>query len=53
MKKKLVANKLHIHPETLRYRLNKIEDLTGYSLHSSEGIFALQIGIKLYRMIKD
>jgi purine catabolism regulator len=53
MKKKLVADKLHIHPETLRYRLNKIEDLTGYSLHSSEGIFALQIGIKLYQITKN
>ncbi|OAA92123.1 PucR family transcriptional regulator [Clostridium ljungdahlii] len=51
MNKKVVSKELHIHPETLRYRLSKIEDLTGYSLHNSEGIFALQMGIKLYKMI--
>jgi purine catabolism regulator len=51
-KKTVVANKLFIHVETLRYRLNRIGEITGYSLDNSEGIFALQMGIKLKRLIK-
>lgn len=52
LKKTTVANKLFIHVETLRYRLNRIEEITGYSLNNSEGLFALQMGIKLKRLIK-
>ena len=51
-KKILVAEKLYIHVETLRYRLNRIEDITGYSLDDSEGMFALQMGLKLKKLIK-
>ena len=51
-KKTIVSNKLFIHVETLRYRLNRIEEITGYSLDNSEGLFALQMGIKLKRLIK-
>ncbi len=52
LKKTVVAKKLFIHVETLRYRLNRIEEITGYSLDESEGIFALQMGLKLKRLIK-
>lgn len=52
LKKNLVAEKLFIHVETLRYRLNKIEEITGYSLNDSEGLFALQMGIKLRSLLK-
>lgn len=52
LKKTVVAKKLFIHVETLRYRLNRIEEITGYSLDDSEGIFALQMGLKLKRLIK-
>lgn len=51
MNKKEVAEKMHIHIETLRYRLNKIESITGYSLGTSEGIFILQMNFKLHKMI--
>lgn len=51
-KKTVVASKLFIHVETLRYRLNRIEEITGYSLDTSEGIFALQMGLKLKKLIK-
>ncbi len=50
-KKTVVANKLFIHVETLRYRLNRIEEITGYSLDDSEGIFALQMGLKLKKLM--
>lgn len=52
LKKTLTSEKLFIHVETLRYRINRIEEITGYSLDDSEGLFALQIGIKLKRLIK-
>ena len=51
-KKSLVADKLYIHVETLRYRLNRIEEITGYSPDDSEGLFALQMGLKLKKLIK-
>lgn len=48
MNKKDTANSLFIHVETLRYRLNKIEQLTGCTLDTSEGLLILQLGIKLH-----
>lgn len=51
-KKTLVANKLFIHVETLRYRLNRIEEITGYSVEETEGLFALQMGLKIRRLLK-
>lgn len=45
MNKKYTSDKLFIHAETLRYRLNKIKEITGYSLNTSEGIFMLYMGI--------
>ncbi len=49
---KVAASKLFIHVETLRYRLSRIEEITGYSTNDAEGIFALQMGIKLKKLIK-
>lgn len=51
-KRTLVADKLFIHVETLRYRLNRIEEITGYSVEDPEGLFALQMGLKIKRLIK-
>lgn len=48
MNKKSTAERLYIHGETLRYRLNKTEKITGYYLNTSEGIFALQMSLKLW-----
>jgi purine catabolism regulator len=48
---KLTASKLFIHIETLRYRLNRIEEITGFSPNETEGIFALQMGLKLMKLI--
>lgn len=52
LNRKAVASKLFIHVETLRYRLNRIEEITGCSLNETEGIFALQMGLKLKKLIK-
>ena len=53
MNKKDTANSLFIHVETLRYRMNKIEQLTGYNLDTSEGLLILQLGLKLYYIINS
>lgn len=52
MNNKLTASKLFIHVETLRYRLNRIQEITGYSPNEAEGIFALKMGIKLTRILR-
>ena len=52
LRKSVVSEKLFIHVETLRYRLNKIEEITGYSINDSEGLFALQMGVKLRSLLK-
>jgi purine catabolism regulator len=52
LRKGVVSEKLFIHVETLRYRLNKIEEITGYSINDSEGLFALQMGVKLRSLLK-
>lgn len=52
MNKKVTASKLFVHVETLRYRLSRIEEISGYSMDHVEGIFALQMGLKLKRILK-
>jgi purine catabolism regulator len=51
MNKKIVADHLFIHTETLRYRLNKIEQITGFSLNTAEGLFVLQMSLKLHKLM--
>ncbi|MDO5718764.1 MAG: helix-turn-helix domain-containing protein, partial [Tissierellia bacterium] len=51
--KTVTASKLYIHVETLRYRLNRIEEITGYSLNNTEDVFALQLGIKIKTLIEN
>lgn len=52
LKRNITAEKLFIHVETLRYRINKIEELTGYSLSDAEGLFALLLGVKLKSLMR-
>jgi purine catabolism regulator len=44
------AEVLGIHISTLRYRLNRLSDLTGLDLETVEGRFRLQVGARLFRM---
>ncbi|WP_054252682.1 PucR family transcriptional regulator [Neofamilia massiliensis] len=41
MIRKDTAKELHVHVETLRYRLNKIEELTGYCFENSKDLMLL------------
>ncbi|EMR06599.1 Sugar diacid regulator [Bhargavaea cecembensis DSE10] len=49
---KETANALFIHVNTLKYRLRKIEELSGYSLRKTEGKMNLFIGLKIAELIK-
>lgn len=44
---KVTAEMLHIHVNTLHYRLKKIEQLTGYSCKKTEDLVLLYLSIKL------
>lgn len=44
-----VADELHIHKNTLNYRLNKIESLLGMKLTNSEDIAIIYTALRLYR----
>lgn len=45
MNRNETAESLFVHPETLRYRLNKIFEITGSSPYSSDGIFQLMLAL--------
>ncbi|WP_419877139.1 PucR family transcriptional regulator [Brevibacillus centrosporus] len=47
------AAALFLHVNTLKYRLRRIEKLTGYSLQQSEGKLMLHIGLKLADLMGD
>jgi PucR family transcriptional regulator, purine catabolism regulatory protein len=46
---KETAESLFVHVNTLKYRLQKIKDLTGYSLQNSEEKLMLHIGLKTHQ----
>lgn len=45
------ADALRIHPNTLNYRLERIENLLGASLHDAEWIAKLDIALKLHQLV--
>ena len=45
----LTARKLHIHRQSLLYRLDKIESVTSMSLQSRKDLFLLEIFTRIYR----
>ena len=47
------ARSLFIHPNTVRYRLRRIADVTGYSPTDPRGAFTLRVGLTLGRMSVD
>ncbi len=44
---KNTAEKLHIHKNTLTYRLQKVEDLTGLSISKIHDLFLIYLGVRL------
>lgn len=51
-KSQKAAAELKIHRNTLKYRLDKIEELTGKRINNLEDKFKLYLGIKAYNLLK-
>jgi DNA-binding PucR family transcriptional regulator len=47
------ARALFIHPNTVRYRLRRIAEVTGYSPTDARGAFTLRVGLVLGRLATD
>lgn len=45
------AGKLFIHVNTMKYRFQKIEQITGCSLHDSEQRLLLHVGLKIHQVL--
>lgn len=45
------AQELFLHPNTVKYRLQKIEDICGVDLRSSEDLMNLQVAFRLHKFI--
>ena len=46
-----VARRLHIHPQTARYRLRQLQLLFGDALHESDARFELEIALRAERLL--
>ena len=49
---KVTSQEMFIHVNTLKYRLHKIELLTGHSLQKSDGKMMLYLGLKMYEIVE-
>ncbi|HHY94418.1 MAG TPA: PucR family transcriptional regulator, partial [Firmicutes bacterium] len=47
------ARELNVHPNTVRYRLRKVETLCGVSLANQEDRFNLQLALKLRHIVRQ
>ncbi len=47
------ARALFIHPNTVRYRLRRIAEVTGYSATDARGAFTLRVGLVLGRLAAE
>jgi DNA-binding PucR family transcriptional regulator len=45
------ARAMFIHPNTVRYRLKRVADLTGYSPANSRDAFTLRVALTLGRLL--
>ena len=46
------AERLFVHTNTIKYRLQKIEQLTSYSVHDAEQRLLLQVGLKIGELLQ-
>ena len=47
----LAASRLHVHPQTVRYRLRQLTELFGDGLTDPDARFALQIALRVRRLV--
>jgi DNA-binding PucR family transcriptional regulator len=41
-----IATELHVHPQTVRYRIAKLRELLGDALETAEGRFELELALR-------
>ncbi|MCD6363965.1 MAG: helix-turn-helix domain-containing protein [Synergistetes bacterium] len=46
------AEELHLHRNTMRYRLDRIREILGVSLENGETLFNLYLSIKILRVLQ-
>jgi hypothetical protein len=47
-----IASELHVHPQTVRYRLAKLHELLGESLDTPDGRFELELALRARRLTR-
>ncbi len=47
----LAASRLHVHPQTVRYRLRQLTELFGDSLNDPDARFGLQVALRVRRLV--
>lgn len=47
----LAASRLHVHPQTVRYRLRQLTELFGDGLSDPDARFALQVALRVRRLV--
>jgi hypothetical protein len=47
----LAASRLHVHPQTVRYRLRQLTELFGDGLTDPDSRFALQVALRVRRLV--
>jgi sugar diacid utilization regulator len=46
------AERLHVHRNSLAYRLRRVAEITGRDLHHQEHLFLLQLALKIHRVLE-
>ena len=46
------ANVLHVHPNTVRYRLSKVQDMLHVNLHDVDARFLLELALRVQRALR-
>jgi DNA-binding PucR family transcriptional regulator len=47
-----VAQHVHVHPQTVRYRLRQVEDLFGDQLRDPDRRFELEVALRARHMLR-
>ena len=47
-----IAAELHVHPQTVRYRMAKLRELMGDSLETVDGRFELELALRAQRALR-
>jgi DNA-binding PucR family transcriptional regulator len=46
-----IAEALHVHPQTVRYRVARLRELLGDALESADGRFELELALRIRRAL--